>query len=137
VVATQSKIRAVTGMVKQLPVEMLQECKQLYACMHCHREAPHHMSAFHTFCSKWLALRSFFSVLQHTCDIIVVPFCMNSAISTPFLSQKTVAISFLADVCLNLFGLFRECVCIHCFDYSLVSTFTNETPVSSPVMHMI
>jgi hypothetical protein len=24
-------------------------------------------------------------------------------------------------------------VCIHCFDYSLVSTFTNETHVSSPV----
>jgi hypothetical protein len=24
-------------------------------------------------------------------------------------------------------------VCIHCFDFSLVSTFTNKTQVSSPV----
>jgi hypothetical protein len=33
------------------------------------------------------------------------------------LSQESVAISFLADsVCLNFFGLFGECVCIHCFD---------------------
>jgi hypothetical protein len=29
--------------------------------------------------------------------------------------------------------LFVECVCIHCFDWSLVSTFTNETKVLSPV----
>jgi hypothetical protein len=35
--------------------------------------------------------------------------------------KKTVAISFLADVCLNFFGLFGECMCIHCFGYSLVS----------------
>jgi hypothetical protein len=61
---------------------------------------------------------------------------MNSTISTPFLSQKTVAISFLADsVCLNFFGLFGEHVCTHFFDYSLVSVFTNGTQVSSPVIH--
>jgi hypothetical protein len=63
----------------------------------------------------------------------VVPCCMNSPISTPFLSQKTAAISFLADVCLHFFGLFGECVCFHCFDCSSVSTFTNEILVSSPV----
>jgi hypothetical protein len=62
---------------------------------------------------------------------------MNSTISTPFLSQKTVAIGFLADVCLNFFGLFGECVCIHLFDCSLVSTFTNETQVSSPGTQMM
>jgi hypothetical protein len=33
----------------------------------------------------------------------VAPCCMNSTISTPFLPQKTVAISFLADICLNFF----------------------------------
>jgi hypothetical protein len=48
---------------------------------------------------------------------------MNFTISTPFLSQKTVAISFLADICLNFLGLFGECVCIHCFGYTFVSTF--------------
>jgi putative heme iron utilization protein len=31
---------------------------------------------------------------------------MNSTISTPFLSQETVSISFLADVCSDVFGLF-------------------------------
>jgi hypothetical protein len=31
------------------------------------------------------------------------------------------------DVCLNFFGSFGECVCIHCFDFSFVSTLTNET----------
>jgi hypothetical protein len=35
----------------------------------------------------------------------------------------------------KLFSLFRKCVCIHYFDWSLVSTFTNETQVSSPVTH--
>jgi hypothetical protein len=48
--------------------------------------------------------------------------------------KKTAANSFLADVCLNCFGLFGECVCIHCFDCSLVSTFTNETQVSSSIV---
>jgi hypothetical protein len=31
----------------------------------------------------------FFGVLQHTSDVILVPCCMNSTISTPFPSQKT------------------------------------------------
>jgi hypothetical protein len=33
--------------------------------------------------------------------------------------------------------MFGEYVCIHCFDCSLISTFTNETQVSSPVTHTI
>jgi hypothetical protein len=36
---------------------------------------------------------------------------------------------------LQFFSLFGEHLCIHCFDYPLVSTFTNETQVSSPVSH--
>jgi hypothetical protein len=59
---------------------------------------------------------------------------MNSTTSTPFPCQKTAAISFLADnVSLNFFGLFGECMCINCFDCSLVSTLTNETQILSPV----
>jgi hypothetical protein len=59
---------------------------------------------------------------------------MNSTISTPFLSQNTAVISFLADsIYLNFSGLFGEYVCIHCFDRSLVSAYTNETQVSSLV----
>jgi hypothetical protein len=66
-------------------------------------------------------------VSQYTSDVTVAPCCMNSTISTPFLSQRTVAISFVAgrQRLFKLFGLFGECVCIQCVDYSLVSTFTN------------
>jgi hypothetical protein len=38
----------------------------------------------------------FFIVSQYTYDVTVVPCCINSTISTPFLTQKTAAISFLA-----------------------------------------
>jgi hypothetical protein len=81
-----------------------------------------------------MALRSLFGVSKYTSDIIVVPYYMNFTISTPFLFQKTDAISFLEDVCLKCFGLFGECVCIQCFGCSLVSTFTDETQISSPVI---
>jgi hypothetical protein len=62
---------------------------------------------------------------------------MNSTINTPLLSQKTAAISFLTDICLNFFGLFGECICIHWFDCSLVSMLTNETQVSAFVSRMM
>jgi hypothetical protein len=79
----------------------------------------------------------FFSVSQYTSEVIVAPCCMNSTV-TPFLSQKTIVISFLIDgICLNFFGLFGEHVCIHYFDCSLVSTFTNEAQVSLPVTHTV
>jgi hypothetical protein len=58
---------------------------------------------------------------------------MNSTISTPLLSQKTITISFLEDICLNVFVLLGEYGCIQCFYCSFVSTFTNETQVLSPV----
>jgi hypothetical protein len=106
-------------------------CDQLYADVHCHGGAPHRVSAFHVSCYEWS--HAVFSVPQYTSDVIAVPCCMNSTISTPFLSQKTAAINLLADVYLNFFGLSGECVRIHCFNCSLVSTFTNKTQVSSPV----
>jgi hypothetical protein len=82
-------------MVKQLPVEMLQQCSSVssYVDTHCHGGALYCMSAYH---ASWMALHSFFSVSHYTSDVIVVPFCMNSAINTPFLSQKTVTINQLS-----------------------------------------
>jgi hypothetical protein len=53
------------------------------------------MSAFHS-SLFWITLNGFISVSQYTSDIIVVPCYMDSAINTPFLSYKSVAISFLA-----------------------------------------
>jgi hypothetical protein len=52
---------------------------------------------------------------------------VNSTISTPFLFLKTAATSFLADsICVNIFGLFGKCMCIYCFDCSLVSRVTHK-----------
>jgi hypothetical protein len=85
---------------------MLQQCSSVSSCtrMHSHGEALHHMSAFHAFCSEW-PYAVFSSVSQYTSDITVVPCCMNSTISTLFLSQKTGVISFLAGR-QHLFKLF-------------------------------
>jgi hypothetical protein len=80
------------------------ECEQLYADAHCHGGALHRMSAFHVFFRMGLCSFLVFR-MQYTCDVIVVPCCMNTTISAPFLSQKTVVISFLAARC--LFTLFR------------------------------
>jgi hypothetical protein len=82
----------------------------------------------------WMALCSFLVFCTHyTTDFIVFPCWANSTISAPFLSQKTVAIRFLADnVCLNFYSLFGDNVCINCFHCSLVSTFTNEIQFWSP-----
>jgi hypothetical protein len=41
------------------------------------------------------------------------------------------------NVCSNFFGVFGECMCIHCSDCSLVSTYTNKTQVALPVTHMV
>jgi hypothetical protein len=79
--------------------------------------------------------RYVFKLLLNHCNWEI--YCINSTISTRFLRKKTADISFLTDVCLNIFGLLGECVCIHCFDWALVSTLTNETHVSSPVTHKI
>jgi hypothetical protein len=56
VVVTRSKTRAVRGLVKQLPAEMVWQRLSASCClwdMHCHGGALHHMSAFHTCCSQW------------------------------------------------------------------------------------
>jgi hypothetical protein len=53
---------------------------------------------------------------------------MNSTIRTPFLFKKRVAIRFFADnICLNFLTLSGE----WCLFTPMVSTFTNETQVSS------
>jgi hypothetical protein len=86
------------------------------------------MSAIHTFCSEW-PYTAFFSVSQYTSDIIVPPSCTNSTIGTPFLSQKTAAISFLAGR--RFFKLFQLVWWMGV--RSFVWTFTNKTQVSSLV----
>jgi hypothetical protein len=64
------------------------------------------MLAFHAFCSEWPYAVFLVFRTQYTSDVIVVHCCVISTISTPFLTQKTVAISFLAGR-QRLFKLYR------------------------------
>jgi hypothetical protein len=114
---------------------MLQQCLSASSCMRTHIVMEKHYTRYqHSMHFVLNGPTQLFSVSQYTSDVIVAPCCMNSAISTPFLSQKTPAISFLTG---GLLWLVWWCTCIDCFDCSLVSTFTNETQVSSPVTHMM
>jgi hypothetical protein len=95
VVVAWSKIRAVRSVIKQLPVEILQHCSSASSCIQKHTVMEEHytMPAFHAFCPEW-PYAVFFSVSQYTSDATVVPCCMNSTISTPFLSQKQLPSAF-------------------------------------------
>jgi hypothetical protein len=76
-----------------------------------------------------------FSILQYISDIIVVPCCMKS-VSLPYsLVAENSCYQLSGRHLFKLFGSFGDCVSMHCFDCSLVSTYTNETQVSSPVTH--
>jgi hypothetical protein len=80
------------------------------------------------------ALRSFFSVLQCTYDIIVVPCCMNSTISTPFLSHKSAGIKFLADnVCLN----FSACLENMCASTTLTALWFQHLQMKPRFHHLL
>jgi hypothetical protein len=116
---------------------MLQQCSSASSCT-CVRTR-NVMEEHYTVCQHSMSFvlngpTQLFSVSQYTSDVIVLSCCMDSTIRTPGLSQKTAAISYLVDVSLNCFGLFGEFVCIHCFDCSLVTTFTDEIQGSSPVI---
>jgi hypothetical protein len=91
------------------------ECEKLYEGTHCHGGTLHRMLAFHAFCSEWPAYAGFFlCVSQNTSDVVVVSCCMNSTISTHFLSQKTAATTLLAGR-QRLFILLRLVwwMCVH------------------------
>jgi hypothetical protein len=136
VVVAWEEIRVLKRVIKQLPVEMLQQCSSASSCTRTRIVMEEHYTGCQHSTPFVLNISAhFFNVSQCTFDVIVAPCCMSSTVSTPFLPQNTAAISFLAEnVCLNFFGLFGECVFIHCFDCPLISTFTNKTQVSSPVM---
>jgi hypothetical protein len=104
-------------MVKQLQVEMLQHCSSASSYMRtCIVTEEHYtdVSTPHVF-PEWSYAVFLVFRKQYTSYVSVVPCCMNSTTSTPFLSQKTAAVSILANnVCLNFFSLFGECVYDHC-----------------------
>jgi hypothetical protein len=93
------------------------------------------MSAFHVFCSEW-PYEVFRNTLMTLLWSSVALIALWALLSCPWKQQPS-AFWQADSVCLNVFSLFVECVCIHCFDCSLVSTFTNETRVSSLVTRMM
>jgi hypothetical protein len=119
------------------PVETLQKCSSASSCMQmrivmeehytrCQHSTPlvlngQHYAGFLVFCNTLLTLWSLVAWIPPSALL----YCPRKQLPSAF---------WQADVCLNLFGLFGKCMCIHCFDCSLVSTFTNETQVSSTVI---
>jgi hypothetical protein len=102
----------------QFPDEMLQQSSNASSCMRMGFVMMEHYTVCQhsTFLISVALQNIFFSVSQLASIGIVAPCCMNPTFATPFLSHKTVSISFRAGkVCLNSFGLFGECVFIHCF----------------------
>jgi hypothetical protein len=135
VVVAQSLIRAVRRVVNQVPAAMLQWC---WSASQLHADAHHHGGALHwhysiTHLLFWMAGPKQFLVFHNTLLTLLWFLVAWIPPSALLFSPRKVIISFLADVYLNLFRLSGECVHIHCFDCSLVSTFTNKTQVSSPV----
>jgi hypothetical protein len=113
-------IMAVRRVVKQVPVEILQQyfSPRSYVWM-CIVMEQHYTRCQHSMPLFLKASMQFFSDSQYTSNTIMILYCIDSTISTPSLSQKTVEISFLADkVCLNFLGLLGECVCIQFFHCS-------------------
>jgi hypothetical protein len=96
VAATWSEIRAVKRVVKQLPAEMLQHCSSTscYISMHIIMEHDYTgVSIPHLF--YWMDLCNFLLFcMEYTSHIIVVFCCMNSTITTLFLSQKQLPSAF-------------------------------------------
>jgi hypothetical protein len=127
-------MKAVRRVVKQLPVEMIKQCLSVSSCMQmCTVMDEHYTACQHSMPFVLNGPMQFFECFSIHCDIILVPCCMNSTFPVPETScHQLSGISLF-----NFFGLFGECMCIHCFDCFLASTSTNKTLISLSVTHML
>jgi hypothetical protein len=98
------------------------ECEQFRADSRCQQ---HNTERQHSTRLVLNGSMSSLRVSQYTSHVIVILYCMNSTIRTPFLSYKTDFFSFWQqdNNCLNFCG----------FDCCLISKFASETLVLSPV----
>jgi hypothetical protein len=97
------------------------ECEQLYVDAQRQWGALHRMSAFHAL---------FPDIILALLNPLLHEFRHQHSIPVP----KAVAISWHANIVhLNFFCLSCKCLWTDRFDSSLVTTYTNETKVSSPV----
>jgi hypothetical protein len=126
-VVARSEIMAVRRVVKQLPVEMLQQRSSASSCVRMRTVT----EEYYTGCQYFTLFLVFRNTLVTLLWSLVAWIPLSVFLSYP--RKQLPSALWQADVCLNFFGLSSECVRIHCFDCSLVSTFTNETQVSSPV----
>jgi hypothetical protein len=120
-------------------VPALLKCEHLYADMHCHEGAlwVQRMSAIHTFCSKWpyAVFLVFCNKLLMLLWYLVSWIPPSELLSCP---RKWLPSAFWQTIVQTFSAcLVNECVCIYCFDYSLVSAPTNEIQVSSPVTNIM
>jgi hypothetical protein len=96
VVVARSEIRAVSRVVKQLPVEMLQQCLGASNCMWTRSVMEEHnsyrMSAFHAFCYEWPYAFFFFSILHKL---------RHNLLHKPALTEN------LCVSCINLFRIMQ------------------------------
>jgi hypothetical protein len=131
-VVAWSDIRAVRRLVKQLPVEMLQQCSSANSCMRMRFVMEEHYTGYqHSMpfvlngqsYAVFLVFHDTLLTLLWSCVAWIPPsslfYCNRKQLPSAFWQAD--------NVCLNFFGLFGECVCIHSLDCFLISTFTNET----------
>jgi hypothetical protein len=95
VLAARSEIRAVRRVVKQLPVEMIQQCLSANSCMRARIVVDEHYTECQHSDPFPLNGRpcAFINFSQYTSDV-KVRCCMNSTVSTSFLSQKQLPSAF-------------------------------------------
>jgi hypothetical protein len=112
------------------------KCEQLYEETHCHGGALHRKSAFHVFCSEW-SYAIFWCFAIHIwcyCGPFSHEFHHQHSFPVPEISFHQISVR---QGMFKLFGTFAEFVCIHCFECSLDSTFTNATQLSSPITKLL
>jgi hypothetical protein len=137
VVVIWSEIRVLRRVVKQLPVEMFQQCSSARSCTQMHIVMEEHYTEWHH--SMHFVLNGPTQMFQ--CFVIHI-WCYCGPLINEFHHQCSFPVpeklpSAVWQCLFNFFGFFVKCVCIHYFTCSLVSKIINKTQVSSPVTCMM
>jgi hypothetical protein len=140
-VVAPSEIRAVRRAVKTLPVEMLQKCSSGSSCIRMGIAMDEHFTGCqHSTPFVLNGSTQIFLLFHHTPLTSLWPLVARIPPSPPPLLSFPVPVNscHLLSIRRRLFKLFLYawymCVSIPCIDYSLVSTLTNKTPLSSPIV---
>jgi hypothetical protein len=125
------QVAVARSVVKQLPVEMPQQCSSANA--HCHEEVLYRMSAFHAFCYEWPY--AVFSVLRNTLVTLLWSSIAWIPSSAPLSCRRKQLPSDLwqrDNVCLNFFNLFGNA----CASTALTE-FSFQYSQTKPMFHQL